>query len=428
MSPTVKPKRILMLLENESVPDDNRVLLEALSLRTAGYEVMVICPTGQSRKWFEMVDGIRVYRYPKTFELEGFLGYVWEYGYSITMMFVISLYIFLRRGFDVVHVHTPPDMTAVLAIFYQWFGKKFVFDHHDLSPELYLARRASDEPNLVYRVLCFFERLACRRADRLVATNASQRDVQINRCGALPENCYIVRNGPNELFLDAVEPRAELKDSDKLVLGYVGAIGIQDGVDAMVRVVHELHVHHGREDFIAVIVGDGPAMPELKKLIRKLDVEHLFQLTGMIPFPEVPPYIAAFDICLTPDQSNAYNDSCTTIKTMEYIALRKPTVCFETRENQLSAGDAALYAADNNLQAFTAAVIRLMDDPQLRASMGERGRRRIEDGLTWNHQASVLLALYDRLFHPPPRDSASSPTPDDVSVTSAAAVQQTAEV
>lgn len=428
MPPAGKPKRILMLLENESVPDDNRVVLEALTLGENGYDVTVICPTGHSQKWFEMVDGIRVYRYPKTFELDGFLGYVWEYGYSIAMMFVISLYLWVRRGFDVVHVHTPPDMTAVIAIFYQLLGKKFVFDHHDLSPELYLARRGSDAPNLVYKALCFFERLACRRADRLIATNASQRNVQITRCGALAEHCVVVRNGPNELFLNPVAPRPELRDPGRLVLGYVGAIGIQDGVDSMVRVVHELKVRHGREDFMAVIVGGGPAVPELKKLIRKLDVEDLFQITGMIPFPQVPAYIASFDICLTPDHSNPYNDSCTTIKTMEYMALRKPTVCFETRENKLTAGEAALYASDNNLQAFTASVIRLMEDPDLRSSMGERGRRRIEDGLTWNHQAVTLLALYDGLFHPPSKDSANSPTPNDAQPNQAAAVQQTAEV
>ncbi len=427
MSLVEKPKRILMLLENESVPDDNRVLLEALTLGENGYRVTVICPTGHSKKWFEIVDGIRIYRYPKTFELDGFLGYVWEYGYSLVMMFAISLYVWVRHGFDVVHVHTPPDLTALIAIFYQGLGKKFVFDHHDLSPELYLARRDNPSPNRVYRALCFFERLACRRADRLIATNASQRNIQITRGGAQAEHCFIVRNGPNELFLNSVEPHSHLRQAGKLVIGYVGAIGIQDDVDTMIRVVHELKHRHGRQDFMAVIVGDGPAVPGLKKLIRELGVDDRLQFTGMLPFPDVPRYIASFDICLTPDHSNPYNDSCTTIKTMEYMALRKPTVCFETHENKLTAGEAALYAADNDLPAFTRAVVRLMDDPALRATMGETGRRRIDEGLTWDHQAVRLLALYDHLYRAAPHDLVNPQLPDTKEPNVDPAVQQIAK-
>ncbi|TWU34942.1 glycosyltransferase family 4 protein [Novipirellula artificiosorum] len=396
----MRPKRILMLLENQSFPDDVRVLLEAEALLAAGYELTVICPTGDSRQWFERVGECRVYRYPQPFEAHGFLGYVFEYGYSLTALFLWSLYVFVRHGFDVVHVHTPPDMTAMIAIFYKVFGKRFVFDLHDLSPELYLARRQDDRPNIVYKLLLFFERLACRGADRLIATNASQRDIQVNRCGADEKDCSIVRNGPNGLFLSEVQAKQDLVDRKKITLGYVGAIGIQDGVDYMVRAVHELKVQHQREDFIAVIVGDGPAMKQLRKLAVDLDVQELICFTGGIPFASVPAYIAAFDICLTPDPSNAYNDSCTTIKTMEYMALRKPTVCFRTRENQLTAGDAALYANNNDVSEFSRLVCQLMDEPLLRASMGEIARARIDNGLTWKHQAVSLVSLYESLFDP----------------------------
>ncbi|TWT82114.1 2-deoxystreptamine glucosyltransferase [Planctomycetes bacterium CA13] len=398
MKSSVKPNRILMLLENQSYPDDVRVMLEAESLMAAGYDLTVICPTGDSQKWAERVAGCRVYRYPQPFEAHGFLGYVLEYGYSLTALFLGSVYVFVRHGFDVVHVHTPPDMTAMIAIFYKLLGKSFVFDLHDLSPELYLARRDDNQPNFIYKVLRFFERLACRSANRLIATNESQKSVQVDRCGAKEEHCYIVRNGPNRLFLNDVQPSKDLLDRGKILLGYVGAIGIQDGVDNVIRVVKELRIAHGRDDFLAVIVGNGPALKSLKDLAVELDVQDLVHFTGGIPFTSVPSHIAAFDICLTPDPSNAYNDSCTTIKTMEYMALRKPTVCFSTRENQLTAGDAAFYAHKNDVSEFADFVIQLMDDPSLRASMGEIARSRIDNGLTWKHQSVHLVALYDGLF------------------------------
>lgn len=390
--------RILMLLENESMPDDNRVLLEAESLDAAGYQVTVICPTGEFTAKHEWIDNIRVYRYPKPIEIGGFVGYVWEYGYSLTMMWIISIYVFLRRGFDAVHVHTPPDMTAMIAIFYQCFGKKFVFDLHDLSPELYLARGGKTDPNAVYHVLRFFERLACRRANRLIATNETQRSVQVDRCGADPERCYVVRNGPNEFFLNDVQPLPDFRLPGQLVLGYVGVIGIQDGVDYFIRTVEKLKNQHDRDDFRVVIVGHGPAADDLMKLAEQLGVADRITLTGMIPFPSVPRYIASFDICFTPDPSNDYNDSCTTIKTMEYMALRKPTVCFRTRENVLTAGDTALYADNNDIDDLARVTLRLMDDPELRRSLGEAARARVEDGLTWAHQAPRLIECYDDLF------------------------------
>ncbi len=388
-----------MLLENNCFPEDNRVLQEAETLVEAGYDVTVVSPNARSnRKLWDNVGKVGVYRYPAACEIDGLLGYSLEYGYSLSMLFLISLFVFVRRGFDAVHVHTPPDMTGVIAIFYQFLGKKFVFDLHDLSPELYQARRGDDKQNLLYRVLRYFERLACRRADRLIATNITQHHVQTERCGAEPHRCYVVRNGPKQDFLGDVQPNQDLLRPNRLILGYIGAIGIQDGVDEVVRVVHALTTLHNRTDFLAVIIGDGPALQGLKKLAKQLDVSELIQFMGKVPFASVPAYIAAFDICLTPDPSNAYNDSCTTIKTMEYMALRKPTVCFRTRENEFTAGDAALYADDNDVLAFAAQAVRLMDDPALRASMGQIARERIDRAFTWEHNASVLVELYRSLY------------------------------
>jgi len=243
-----------------------------------------------------------------------------------------------------------------------------------------------------------FERLACSRADRLIATNLTQQAAQKQRGGAKPERCYIVRNGPDESFLKSVEPNVTLLRPGKLLLGYVGVIGIQDGVDYMIRVVRELKFTHRRSDFQAVIVGYGTALDDLKLLARELDVEEEIHFTGRVPFATVPPLIKSFDICFTPDPSNSYNDSCTTIKTMEYMSLSKPTVCFRTKENQFTAGDSALYAENNDIAEFAKLTIRLMDDPDLREEMGRLARQRIDDGLTWQRQAMQLVKLYSDLF------------------------------
>ena len=393
--------RILMLLENNSFPEDRRVALEAQSLVEAGFTVTVICPTGFSRRWSDQAVGAKVYRYPATWEFSGFLGYLWEYTYSLCMISLFSLFVWIRHGFDVVHVHTPPDLTGLIGVFYQSFGKKFVFDHHDLSPELYMARRASDSPNLVYRVLLAVERFVVRRADQLVSTNETQRNVHLERCGAEPTRCVIVRNGPSDRFLGDVEAIDDPARRGKLVLGYVGVIGIQDGVDYMVRAVCDLKFKYGRNDFVAVIVGDGSALADLRRLAEELHVTDTIVFTGALEFSEVPSQVASFDICLTPDPSNAYNDSCTTVKTMEYMSLRKPTVCFRTHENIVTAGDAAVYAERNDVGSFVTQTLTLMDDPELRRELGARARQRIDNGLTWKHQSRVLIDMYRDLPLPP---------------------------
>lgn len=406
--------RILMLLENAGIPEDHRVVREARTLMEMGCRVTIICPTVGRQEWAEHVEGIQVYRFPHSFSPDGLLGYVWEYGYSLTMFFFISMFVFIRHGFEVVHVHTPPDLTAIVAVFYRLLGKKFVFDHHDLSPELYLARRGDERPNLLYRILVFFEQFACRNADRLIATNTTQQQVQLERSGVDAKKCFVVRNGPDDAFLRNAEPLQEILQPEKLLLGYVGIIGVQDGVDYMVRVVHELSCNRKRDDFSAVIVGHGPALDSLRELARELSVEKLIRFTGRVPFELVPGHIAAFDICLTPDPSNAYNDSCTTIKTMEYMALGKPTVCFRTKENEVTAADSALYADDNEISEFANQVATLMDDRELRLEMGKRARRRIEEGLKWDRQAVHLVRLYESLIEFSDRSSTQETATDAV--------------
>ncbi len=389
--------RILMLLENNCFPHDTRVLLQARSLRDVGFAVTVISPTGASKRFSEDIEGITAYRYPAPFEAGGVLGYLLEYGYSLVMAYLYCWFVFFRRGFDAIHVHSPPDVNALVPMFFKLLGKRFVYDMHDLSPELFQVQRGDRKAGVLLRGLYFFERLACRWADRSIATNATQQGIQITRGGADKHRCYIVRNGPNSLFLRPTEP-AELQLESEIVIGYVGLMGYQDGVDSLVQAIGFLASEHRRNDFHCVFIGGGPALESLKVLANDLGVADRVSFAGMVDFQQVPKYISAFDICVTPDPSNPYNDSCTTIKTMEYMALRKPTVCFETHENRVTAGDSAAYALNNDCRQLAQQIAGLMDNPEKRKAMGDLGRERIENGLTWDDQASVLVAMYPGLL------------------------------
>lgn len=392
---TARPYRIVMLLENETFPEDTRVYLEATALAEAGYDVTVVCPRDEHPLGHAMVEGVRVYRYPQPWEGRGLIHYVSEFAYSAFIGFVFVFYILLRRGFDAIHVHTPPDMNSVVGVFFRMLGKKYVLDMHDLSPELYQAQRDGEGSKTVGKVLSWFERFACRWANRLIATNETQQRLQVSRGGAKAEDCYVVRNGPNEMFMADTQPREELRAKKPFLLGYVGMIGTQDGVDHFVHMLHELKKQ--RDDFLGVVVGKGPALASLEELAEKLDLGSHVHFTGLVPFNDVPGYIASFDICITPDPSNPYNDSCTTIKTMEYMALRKPTVSFATTENRITAGDAAVYAQDNSPAELARLTNELLDDATKRDEMGQSGRTRIERFLSWEHQQKQLIALYDSL-------------------------------
>lgn len=390
---TARRYRILMILENGGYPEDTRVFLEAVALTQAGHQVSVICRGGRThKKRCETTDNVRVYRYPAPPDSGSLIGYLWEYSYSLAMATVISLFVRIRHDFDAIHIHMPPDLNGLLGVFYKLLGKKFVMDHHDLSPELY---HAQDRENaFLYRLLLRFERISCRWADRLIATNATQRQTQIRRGGAAEENCMIVRNGPADFFMQDCEPIEYRGQGDRTIIGFVGEMGEQDGVDALIRSFHLLKSELGRSDFLGVMVGTGRSVAALKALVDELELDDHVVFTGSVPFESVPSHIAGFDIGVTPDPSNPYSDSCTTIKTMEYMAMGKPTVAFDTVENRVTAMEAAIYAEDNDERAFAEALARLMDDADLRHSLGRAGRQRIDASLSWMHQRERLLAVY----------------------------------
>lgn len=388
--------RVLMLLENAPFVLDSRVYPEATTLTAAGYQVTVICPAMRNERWHGEVEGVQVYRFPPLFIGTGLLGYLWEYGYALVAMFVLAWVVFIRHGFDVIHGHNPPDMAVLIALCFRPLGKRFVYDQHDLAPEMYTALFNGGKP-WVHRLLVWLERLSCRTADAIVVTNESHARMIVARSGVPRERITVVRNGPNPTIIKWVEPAAELTKVGKVTLCYVGVMGHHDGVDYLLHALHHLVYGLGRTDFYCMLVGAGNAWTAMKTLSQELRLEEYVWFVGWVYPQEVSRYLSAADICLAPEPSNVYNDRCTMIKIAEYMALGKPVVAFDLPEHRVTAQGAALYATANQVDAFAAQIAALMDDPALRRRMGELGRERVEKELAWLHQSKRLLHVYQTL-------------------------------
>lgn len=399
---TVAPPRatrVLMLLENGAYSDDGRVRCEATSLAAAGYRVTVIGPAGRGEGWFEQFGPITAYQFPTPPMANSFLGYLVEYGYAVTMIAVLTAWVALRRGFDVVHAHNPPDFLVLIGGFWRLFGKKFIFDQHDISPDMYMSRFSEPGNRIIHRLLLFFERLSCRWANHTIATNDSYKRLQVERCGIPAKRVTVVRNGPEAWHLQEFEPELSIRGEAPNVIGYVGVMGHQDGIDYLLRALSILRHDFGRSDWRCVIMGSGHAMDELQCLAKELGIADVVTFTGWIDYEKVPRHIAATDICVVPDPSNDYNDRSTIVKLMEYMAQAKPVVAFDLPEHRVTAGDTALYAKPNDEREFARHLLRLMEDRELRQQLGAAGRQRLLENFTWNHQESRLLEAYRSLDH-----------------------------
>lgn len=386
-----------MLLENSTYPLDVRVRNEALALIGAGYQVSVICQRGRGEPWRELVDGVRVFRYPAPPQGRGLASYFLEYGYSFLAAFVLSLMVWVRPGFDIIHAANPPDTPVFLALFYKLFARRFVFDHHDLAPEMYLARTGHHPGRLAYRTLLWCEKMSFRFADHVIATNQSYKEIAMRRGEVPEERITVVRNGPVLERLHLVQPDSRLRSRGRVILAYIGVINLQDGLDYLLRALQQLVTTLGRTDFYCVVIGKGSALAELKTLASRMGMEPYVWFTGFIPDQDVLRYLSTADICLDPDPANGFNEYCTMIKMMEYMTLGKPIVAFDLPEHRVTAAEAALYARPNDELDFARQIAALMDDPERRAAMGQIARQRIETDLAWPHQAERLLAAYRTL-------------------------------
>ena len=408
----IAKNRILMLLENLPFPQDLRVRREAYALAAAGYRVTVICPSAKGQPSREIINGVAVYRYPAPPPAKGLLSYPWEYAYSMAASLCLSLVAFFRQGFDVIHAHNPPDTFVFIAMFYKIFGKRFVYDHHDLSPEMYVARFQGGGRPLVYRALVLFEKLSCQFADHVIVTNESYKKVAMER-GQVPEQrITIVRNGIELSRVVPIEPDPELRQMGKTIIGYVGVLGVQDGVDYLLRALNYLLRGLGRDDFYCVIVGFGDALDDLKRLAQQLALQDQVGLTGPIFGEGLRRLLAASDICVDSSPSNPYTDRSTMFKMMEYMSLGKPIVAFDLPEHRFTAREAAVYVTPNDERAFARALAQLMDDPDRRMALGNTGSGRIKTQLAWEYSIPNLLSVYHTVLPETKILQAEAPEPE----------------
>ena len=408
------PGRILMLVENY-FPQDTRVKNEATLLTEAGYQVSVIALRKKGQLMTEVVNGVRVYRLPhlelfrKTshgnlsragllfLKLKSSLGYLFEYCYFTAACLVVSIYVFVRRGFDVIHAHNPPDTLFVVAVPFKLLGKKFVFDHHDLCPELYRSRYRTGE-GFYTRLLRMFEWCSLKLSDITIATNESYKEVQMKRAKRDPQTIFVVRNGPDKLRMAPVLPSPRLRGMKKCILCYVGSLNPQDGVDYLLRSLRYLLHDLKRSDFHCVIMGSGDSLQDLRDLAGTLQLDGCVELTGFVSDEDLQANLAAADICVDPDPSSPLNDVSTWIKVMEYMAYGKPIVSFDLKETRFSAGEAAIYVKPNEEAEFAKTIADLMEQRDLREKMGSYGHRRVEQELQWTKVGQNLLTAYETLL------------------------------
>ncbi len=393
-----KARRILIIVENLPCPFDRRVWQEARTLSAAGYVVSIICPKGHgATASYEEIDGIAIYRHSMPFEGgSGAIGYLGEYSWALLCEFWLSLKVLFSRGFDVIHACNPPDLIFLIGWIYKPFGKKFLFDHHDINPELYEAK--FQRRDFFYRLMVTLERLTFRTANVCIATNESYRRIAVERGGRNPNDVYVVRSGPDLRRLSIQPARQELKRGRRYLVGYVGVMGQQEGIDGLLRGVHHIVHTMQRTDIHFGLVGGGTELPALQALAKELQVDDYVTFTGRVSDAELLAMLNTADVCVNPDVANDMNDKSTMNKIMEYMALGKPIVQYDLTEGRVSAQEASVYARPNDPIDMAERIVELLDDEPRRERMGRFGHERVRTTLSWEHEAPRLLAAYERLF------------------------------
>lgn len=390
-----RSRKVLIIVENLTMPLDRRVWQEARTLRDAGYTVSVICPVGgKYTQSYELLEGIHVFRHPLPFEADGALGYAVEYSWALAWELALSVRAYFKVGFDVVQACNPPDLIFLVAGIWKYlFGKPFVFDHHDINPELFEAK--FNRRGFFHSLLTKLERWTFKTADVSIATNETFKEIAVKRGGMSADRVFIVRSIPDVTRFRRVEPNAALRKDRKHVLGYVGIMGAQDGVDLLIEAVSQLVNVEGRRDVGCVIVGSGTELPNLQRLAQERGLDDHIIFTGFLSGEPLLAALSSFDIGVIPDPKNTYNDKISMNKAFEYMTLGLPFVQFDLMEGRKIAGAAALYAADNSPVDLARQIARLMDDAPLAATLAAEGMARAKALLRWDDEAARLLAAYD---------------------------------
>ncbi|HTV54648.1 MAG TPA: glycosyltransferase family 4 protein [Terriglobia bacterium] len=391
---------ICIIVENNSVPFDRRVWKEARALADAGYRVSVICPKSPGAgAGHEIIEGVEIYRHPR-WEAANALGYIGEYTWSLICEFLLALRVYIITRFRVMQACNPPDTIFLVAAFFKLLGVRFVFDHHDLSPELFETKFG--RKGFVYRLLRATERLTFHTADACIATNESFKEIALTRGNLRPEQVFVVRNCPDLSEIANNRHPQVAKTGKRLRVVYVGLMAEQDGLDLLMQAIGHI-LKGGRQDTEFVLVGDGPVLPALREAVEKKGFTPFVTFTGRVPHEVVGGYLSASDVGVAPDPKNALNDHSTMIKVFEYMAYGLPVVMFDLKEGRRSADAAALYARPNDPIDLAAQITKLLDCKELRRQLGDRGRKRIEHRLNWQHEKVQLLEAYETATYPDSR-------------------------
>lgn len=391
-------KHILFIIENSSVPNDVRVWREALAAKDLDFDVSVIsAKEGMETLSYESLEGIDIYRHPVPVGSKGKIAYLIEYANALFWEFFLALKIYIKKPFHIIHAGNPPDTTFLIAFLFRILGVKFVYDIHDLSPELYLVR-FSGKKNRFYKLLIFAEKLSCKLADAIITANKSYREIVMNRHKKDPKMVFVVRNDPVvEEFLER-GGSVRKKETDKKVILYLGTINPQDGVDILLSSLDYLIHKLQEKNFICFVVGDGQSLPVLKETASALNLEHYVDFKGYIyDRGKIREYLDLADVCVEPAPDNDLNRHSTFIKVMEYMASMKPIVAFDLMENRYSADGSAILVSPGDVPAFAEAIKKLLDDPELRKELGKKGAERIRDQLNWENASINLINAYKSL-------------------------------
>ncbi len=390
-------KNILIIVENLPVPFDRRVWQEAQTLKKAGAGIYIICPKGKGyEKSFELINGIHIFRHPLSVEAKGFMGFALEYSLALFWEFILSIKIYFKYKFNVIHACNPPDLIFIIALLYKLFGVQFVFDHHDINPELFIAK--FNKKNFFYRLLLLLEKLTFKSADISIATNNSYKEIALTRGRMSADKVFVVRSGPDLKRLKILPPDENLKYGKRILIGYVGVIGQQEGIDHLLKSINMILNSFKYDDFHCTICGSGPALDEMKRLCSELHLNDYVNFTDRIPNEELLRILNTADICVNPDIWNAMNDKSTMNKVMEYMALGKPIVQYDLKEGKFSAQEASLYAKPNDIHDFAEKILYLVNNPGKRVVMGNFGYQRVLQNLQWVHEEPKLIDAYKQLL------------------------------
>ena len=394
---TKRPEHVLFIVENNSVPRDRRVWAEARAVKEMGCEVSVICPRdNRTEQQPRSLEGIRIYAHPQPIEGHGKLGLILEYINAVFWELLLAVLIYLRHPFHAIHAANPPDLAFIVAMPFKMLGVRFVFDHHDICPENYLAKFGSR--GILYRVLPVLERANFWLSDVVISTNETYRQIALTRGRKERDEVFVVRNGPELSRIPSVAPNSSLRAGFKFLVGYVGVIGQQEGLENLLAAVKYLVKDKKRHDIRFIIVGTGPHWKVLVEASKRMEIDEFLWFTGYVSDNCLYEILSSIDVAVNPEFRNDFTDRSTMIKIIEYMTFGKPIVQFYTHEGQISAGSAAVYVNENSPIALAEALVQLLEDPQKCRVKGKFGRFRIEKKLAWEHQKEELRRAYESLF------------------------------